>query len=135
MTASAVFFNWLTVARYVFVADFEALPCQVKRKFIICRNTKTFTTSVIKYMDCYRLVACIPVFKNYLPIAHPITFIIPSINPIFFSVTYILHTVGSWYRLVTELQSMSELEVRSSRLITNLLLQLQKYLMLIISMY
>jgi len=33
--------------RYVFVADFGALHCQVKRKFIRCRNAETCTISAI----------------------------------------------------------------------------------------
>jgi len=33
--------------RYVFVADFEALPCQVTRKFIRCWNAETRTISAI----------------------------------------------------------------------------------------
>ena len=39
--------------RYVFVADFEALSCQVTRKFIRCRNAETPTISAIKYTACY----------------------------------------------------------------------------------
>ena len=38
--------------RYVFVADFEALSCQVTRKFIRCRNAETRTISAIKYTAC-----------------------------------------------------------------------------------
>ncbi len=44
-----------TVWRYVFVADFEALSCQVTRKFISCRNAETRTVSAIKYTACYAL--------------------------------------------------------------------------------
>jgi hypothetical protein len=45
----------VTVWRYVFVADLEALPCQVTRKFIRCRNTETRTISAIKHTACYQL--------------------------------------------------------------------------------
>ena len=45
----------LTFWRYVFVADFEALSCQVTRKFIRCRNAETRTDSAIKYTACYAL--------------------------------------------------------------------------------
>ena len=41
--------------RYVFVADFEALSCQVTRKFIRCRNAQIPTISAIKYTACYKL--------------------------------------------------------------------------------
>ena len=37
----------ITVWRYVFVADLEALSCQVTRKFIRCRNAETRTISAI----------------------------------------------------------------------------------------
>jgi len=33
--------------QYVFVADFEALSCQVTRKFIRCRNAQIPTISAI----------------------------------------------------------------------------------------
>jgi len=42
--------------RYVFVADFEALICQVKQRFIKCINTVIRTDPAIKYTACYRLV-------------------------------------------------------------------------------
>jgi hypothetical protein len=50
----SVFFLHLAVTdwRYVFVADFEALSCQVTRKFIRCRNAETRTVSAIKYTAC-----------------------------------------------------------------------------------
>jgi len=51
----------VTVWRYVFVADFEALSCQVTRNFIRCRNAEIPTVSAIKYTACYRLVFCLPV--------------------------------------------------------------------------
>ena len=41
--------------RYVFVADFEALSCQVTRLFIRCRNNEIPTISAIKYTACYKL--------------------------------------------------------------------------------
>ena len=41
--------------RYVFVADFEALTCQITRNFIRCRNAETCTISAIKYTACYQL--------------------------------------------------------------------------------
>jgi hypothetical protein len=44
-----------TVWRYVFVADFEALLCQITRKFIRCRNAETRTGTAIKYTACYAL--------------------------------------------------------------------------------
>ena len=37
----------ITDWRYVFVADLEALSCQVTRKFIRCRNAETRTISAI----------------------------------------------------------------------------------------
>jgi len=45
-----IFFFYLLAAnglRYVFVADFEALTCQVIRKFIRCRNAETRTIPAI----------------------------------------------------------------------------------------
>jgi len=45
--------------RYVFVADFEALHCQVTRKFIRCRNAETRTISAIKYTACYALAVLV----------------------------------------------------------------------------
>ncbi len=42
----------------VFVADFEALSCQVTRKFIKCRNVEIRTVSAIKFIACYHLVFC-----------------------------------------------------------------------------
>jgi hypothetical protein len=45
----------VTVWRYVFVADFEALTCQVTRKFIRCKNPETRTIPAIKYTACYQL--------------------------------------------------------------------------------
>ena len=53
----------LTDWRYVFVADFEALSCQVTRKFIRCRNAEIPTVSAIKYTACYALavLACLQV--------------------------------------------------------------------------
>jgi hypothetical protein len=41
-----------TFWRYVFVADFEALSCQVTRKFIRCGNAEIRTFSAIKYTAC-----------------------------------------------------------------------------------
>lgn len=41
--------------RYVFVANFEALSCQVTRKLIRCRNAEIPTISAIKYTACYQL--------------------------------------------------------------------------------
>lgn len=41
--------------RYVFVADYEALSCQVTQKFIRSRNAETPTISAIKYTACYQL--------------------------------------------------------------------------------
>jgi len=35
--------------------DFEALSCQVTRKFIRCRNAEIPTISAIKYTACYAL--------------------------------------------------------------------------------
>ncbi|MDD4920694.1 MAG: hypothetical protein PHX94_08350, partial [Bacteroidales bacterium] len=50
---SSVFLHLLpTDWRYVFVADFEALPCQVTRMFIKCRKAETRTVSAIKYTAC-----------------------------------------------------------------------------------
>jgi len=49
----------LTVWRYVFVADFEALTCQVRRKFIRCRNAEIRTISAIKYTACYALAVLV----------------------------------------------------------------------------
>ena len=53
----AVFFFGLLVTdwRYVFVADFEALSCQNRRKYIRFRNAETHTVSAIKHTACYRL--------------------------------------------------------------------------------
>jgi hypothetical protein len=48
-----------TVWRYVFVADFEALHCQVTRKFIKRRNAETRTVSAIKYTACYALAVLV----------------------------------------------------------------------------
>jgi len=45
--------------RYVFVADFEALSCQVTRKFIRCRNAEIPTISAIKYTACYALAVLV----------------------------------------------------------------------------
>ena len=49
----------LTDWRYVFVADFEALHCQITRKFIRCRNAETRTVSAIKYTACYALAVLV----------------------------------------------------------------------------
>ena len=49
----------ITVWRYVFVADFEALSCQVTRKFIRCSNAETCTISAIKYTACYKLAVLV----------------------------------------------------------------------------
>ena len=45
--------------RYVFVADFEALTCQVTRKFIRCRNAEIPTIAAIKYTACYKLAVLV----------------------------------------------------------------------------
>jgi hypothetical protein len=45
--------------RYVFVADFGALSCQVTRKFIRCRNAENRTISAIKYTACYALAVLV----------------------------------------------------------------------------
>ena len=42
----------ITDWRYVFVADFGALPYQATRKFIRCRNAETRTNPAIKYTAC-----------------------------------------------------------------------------------
>jgi len=57
-------YSSLTVWRYVFVADFEALSYHNTRKFIRCRNAEIRTISAIKYTACYALAILVTVMVN-----------------------------------------------------------------------